>query len=537
MSSVELVNPDAETMRSGHALMVNVNAAKGLQEVLKSNLGPRGTLKMLVDGSGQIKLTKDGNVLLHEMQIHHPTAIMIARNATAQDDMTGDGTTSTVLFTGDLLKYAERHISEGVHPRTIADGFELAKERTLTFLEDFKNEELFEYGKEDREMLVSVARTSLRSKLQPEMADRLTDSIVDAVLTIRRQNEPIDLHMVERMHMVHQTDRDSRLVRGLVLDHGARHPDMPRYVENAYILTCNVSLEWEKTEVNSQFMYRTAEERDRLVDAERKFTDDKVRQIIDLKRKVCTPDNKKNFVVINQKGIDPPALDMLAKEGIIGIRRAKRRNMERLTLACGGIALNSVDDMDESVLGFAGKVYEQVLGEEKYTFIEDVQNPFSCTILLKGPNSHTIAQLKDAVRDGLRAVVNTIEDGAVVPGGGAFELGAAEILQKYQKEVTGKAKLGIQAFADALLVVPKTLAENSGFDVSETLIKAQEKYASSKSPVGINVYTGEPMIPEDEGVWDNSNVKKHFVQMATVLASQLLMVDEVMRAGRGSRNQ
>ena len=189
------------------------------------------------------------------------------------------------------------------------------------------------------------------------------------------------------------------------------------------------------------------------------------------------------------------------------------------------------------VLGFAGKVYEQVLGEEKYTFVEDVKNSFSCTLLLKGPNMHTIAQLKDAVRDGLRAVVNTIEDGAVVPGAGAFELCAADILQKYQKEVSGKAKLGIQAFADALLTVPKTLAENSGFDVSETLIKAQEKYAESKIPVGINVYTGEPMIPEDEGVWDNYNVKKHFIQMATVLASQLLMVDEVMRAGRGSRNQ
>ena len=237
------------------------------------------------------------------------------------------------------------------------------------------------------------------------------------------------------VQMIHRFDRDSRLVRGLVLDHGARHPDMPTYVENAYILTCNVSLEYEKSEVNSNFVYSTPEERQKLIDAERRFTDDKVKKIIELKKQVCTPENNYSFVVINLKGIDPISLDMFAKEGIIGIRRAKvspraaalhvaaaaasrrapnvcwpvlcglqRRNMERLTLACGGIAVNSVEELTPEVLGWAGKVYEQTLGEEKYTFVEDVRHPQSVTILLKGPNQHTIAQLKDAVRDGLRAV-------------------------------------------------------------------------------------------------------------------------------------
>lgn len=224
-----------------------------------------------------------------------------------------------------------------------------------------------------------------------------------------------------------------------------------------------------------------------MVEAERKFTDDKVRKVIELKRRVCTPENGKSFVIISQKGIDPLSLDMLAKEGILALRRAKvrcpfpsthtrprlphappcqRRNMERLTLACGGTCLNSVDDgLDEDCLGTAGKVYQQTLGEEKYTFIEEVANPFSCAILMKGPNPHTIAQLKDAVRDGLRAVKNAIEDRALVPGAGAFELAAHRHLVQYKSEVTGKAKLGVQAFADALLVIPKTLAENSGFDV------------------------------------------------------------------------
>lgn len=235
----------------------------------------------------------------------------------------------------------------------------------------------------DREFLTTVARTSLRTKLTHEMADQLTEIVTDAVLCVRKDGEPIDLHMIERLHMLHRTERDSRLVKGLVLDHGARHPDMPTYLENCYILICNISLEYEKSEVTSSFVYSTAEEREKMVAAERKFTDDKVRKIIELKRAVCTPENKKNFVVLNQKGIDPVSLDMLAREGIIALRRAKRRNMERLSLACGGYAVNSVDDLSEDCLGYAGKVYEQTLGEDKFTFVEEVRHPQSCTILLK----------------------------------------------------------------------------------------------------------------------------------------------------------
>jgi T-complex protein 1 subunit zeta len=252
---------------------------------------------------------------------------------------------------------------QGVHPRIIADGFELAKSRVLPFLEGFKTAKAETWR--DRELLTSVARTSLRTKLHPEMADQLTEIVTDAVLIVRVEGEPVDLNMVERMHMVHRSDKDSRLVRGLVMDHGARHPDMPSYLENCHILTANVSLEYEKTEVASTFVYSTAGERERLLDAERRFTDEKVKKIIEFKRTVCTPENKNNFVIINQKGIDPMSLDMLAKEGIVALRRAKRRNMERLSLACGGYGVNSVEDLTPDCLGWAGKVYEQTLGDDK----------------------------------------------------------------------------------------------------------------------------------------------------------------------------
>ncbi|KAH9187780.1 hypothetical protein AeNC1_010239, partial [Aphanomyces euteiches] len=231
-------------------------------------------------------------------------------------------------------------------------------------------------------------------------------------------------------------------------------------------------------------------------------------------------------------GIDPLSLDMLAKEGILALRRAKRRNMERLTLACGGMAINSTDDMDPNMLGWAGRVYEQTLGEEHYTFVEDVRHPQSCSILIKGPNEHTIAQIKDAVRDGIRAVNNTIEDQSVVPGGGAYELAAHQALMEFKETVSGRAKLGVQAFADALLIIPKVLAENSGLDVQDALLACLEERKKTGEAVGLDLFSGEPMLPLQEGILDNYRVKRQFIHLATALASQLLLVDEVMRAGR-----
>ncbi|XP_065765570.1 T-complex protein 1 subunit zeta-2 isoform X3 [Muntiacus reevesi] len=470
MAAIKAINSKAEVARAQAALAVNICAARGLQDVLRTNLGPKGTMKMLVSGAGDVKLTKDGNVLLHEMQIQHPTASLIAKVATAQDDITGDGTTSNVLIIGELLKQADLYISEAV---------------------------------------------------------------VDSVLAIRRPNYPIDLFMVEIMEMKHKSETDTKLIKGLVLDHGARHPDMKKRVDDAFILTCNVSLEYEKTEVSSGFFYKTAEEKEKLVKAERKFIEDRVQKIIDLKDKVCAQSNK-GFVVINQKGIDPFSLDALAKHGILALRRAKRRNMERLSLACGGVAVNSVEDLSVDCLGHAGLVYECTLGEEKYTFIEDCINPRSVTLLVKGPNKHTLTQIKDAVRDGLHAIKNAIEDGCVVPGAGAVEVAIAEALATYKHTIQGRARLGVQGFADALLIIPKVLAQNSGYDLQETLVKVQAEHSDSKQPVGIDLNTGEPMVAADAGVWDNYCVKKQLLHSCTVIATNILLVDEIMRAGMSS---
>uniref|UniRef100_A0A6N2N1F0 T-complex protein 1 subunit zeta n=1 Tax=Salix viminalis TaxID=40686 RepID=A0A6N2N1F0_SALVM len=499
--SLRVLNPNAEVLNKSAALHMNINAAKGLQDVLKSNLGPKGTIKMLVGGAGDIKLTKDGNNLLKEMQIQNPTAIMIARTAVAQDDISGDGTTSTVIFIGELMKQSERYIDEGMHPRVLVDGFEIAKRATLHFLENFKTPVVM--GDEpDREILKMVARTTIRTKLYEALADQLTDIVVNSVLCIRKPEEAIDLFMVEIMHLRHKFDVDTRLVEGLVLDHGSRHPDMKRRAENCFILTCNVSLEYEKrypsfhwklilffhNEINAGFFYSNAEQREAMVAAERRQVDERVRKIIELKDKVCSGTDN-NFVVINQKGIDPPSLDLLARAG--------------------------------------GQIVTRLL------------------FIVTGPNDHTIAQIKDAVRDGFRAVKNTIEDEAVVlvgsarrnscliillhidlykavlvafdggfgssVGAGAFELAARKhLINEVKKTVKGRAQLGVEAFADALLVVPKTLAENSGLDTQDEIVTLTGEH-SMDNIVGINLQTGGTLDPQMEGIFDNYSVKRQLL--------------------------
>merc|ERR1712135_207434 len=370
------------------------------------------------------------------------------------------------------------------------EGFEVAKKKALDVLDSFRVDE-----KVTRERLLNVAHTSLSTKVHHKMASQLTEIVVDAVLAIKSDNEPINLHMVEIMEMQHKLDCDTTLIKGLVMDHGARHPDMKKRVENAFILTCNVSMEYEKSEVNAGFFYKSAEEREKLVEAERRFTNDKVNKIIQLKKEVCDGSGdgeEKGFVVINQKGIDPMSLDMLAKAGI---------------------------------------VYEHVLGESKFTFVEKCANPKSVTIMIKGPNKHTITQIKDAVRDGLRAVKNAIEDDCVVPGAGGFQIKAYDELMKFKPSVKGRAQLGVQAFADAMLVIPKVLAQNAGLDPQECIVKLQQEYASSGIPVGLDLVSGEPISPTDAGVFDNYCVMKQLLNSCTIIASNLLLVDEMMRAG------
>ncbi len=451
MSAIELINPRAESVRRTQALQVNTAGAIGLAQVVRSNLGPRGTIKMLVDGSGNLKMTKDGKVLLTEMQIQNPTAAMIARTAVAQDEQCGDGTTSVVLLVGELLKQP-RGISRkvfilglSVKVRRCEDGCaqlpRAVQEESRDGPRDARQScDHLAFDQAARQACNSARRRHCRCRTRHQTryhlhrrgprptADGSSESVSEWNI-----KDPIDLHMVEIMKMQHKTETDTQLVRGLVLDHGARHADMPKRVENAFVLTLNVSLEYEKTEVNSvSFIQAPSSARSSSspnaalsMPSSRRSSSSNRLFAMRLRGEQREEEELCHF---QPEGIDPMSLDILAKNGILALRRAKRRNMERLQLCCGGVAQNSVDDLTPDVLGYAGLVYEHTLGEEKYTFVEECKDPKSVTILIKGPNAHTMSQIQDAVRDGLRSVKNAIEDTTLIAGGGAFEISAAHYL-------------------------------------------------------------------------------------------------------------
>ncbi|GAB1223258.1 hypothetical protein ENUP19_0139G0047 [Entamoeba nuttalli] len=525
MSALKILNQNSEASRRDQSLMMNMHAARSLEAILKTNLGPKGTLKMLVSGSGGIKLTKDGRVLLNEMHIQHPTANLIARAATSQDDIVGDGTTSTVLLCGEIMKQCEPYLNEGIHPRLLVEGIELARQHLFDYLPKVVKK----IDCNDQLVLEHAVKSVIGTKITIDFVDQLSKMIVDAVKLIKIDNT-IDLFMVEIQSMKHKFATNTELIKGLVMDHGTRHPGMPHDIRNVFVLTCNVSMEYEKSEVNSSVCYSDVTQRTEMVKNERKYADDQVAKIVDLKRRLVEKYGEDvGLLVVNQKGIDQPSLDKLAAAKVMGLRRAKRRNMERLTLACGGVALNSFEnEIPFECLGHAGHVYETVIGEEKYTFVEECEHPKSCTILIRGSDDQEIEQIKDTIRDGLRACKNAMEDGGIVLGAGAFELQCWKELKEFAKSVKGKAKLGVEVMGNAMLIIPKTLIENSGYDVIERLYELEDNILEGKIG-GVDIETGA--FKEIDDVWDGIRVKKQMIQLASVLASQLMLIDVVMRCG------
>ena len=501
------------------SLNVSINAAKGLQEIMKSNLGIHGTLKMLVSGSGELKITKDGFVLLQEMQIQNPIASLIAKSISVQNYKLGDGTTSIIIILGEIFRQIEKYIEKGIHPQIICQGIDLGKRE----LEKWLPTQTVEL-KINKLSLLTLATSVLSTKLKKNLVSKLANIVANAILTIYREGEEIDLDMIEIMSMESQIELESRFIKGIVLDHGSRHIGMPSILNDSFILLCNISLEYEKSEFDSEFTFNSIDKQEKLSFKERDFIDKKVKKIIQLKRSVCK-DTKKGFLVINQKGIDMVSLDILSKEGILAIRRAKRKNMERISLMCNAVPINSVDDIKAEVLGYAGLVYEQIVNEEKYTFIENVSNPFSGTILIKGRNTFLKQQIKDAIKNSLVTLKNFIKDKSVLIGGGQVELASYNHLISYSEVIKGRKKFGVIALAAGILSIPKTLSENSGedpylyFNKIENILIQNNNFAS--------------VIESNQNqIFDCFTVKKQILNSVCSITNNILLIDEII-LGKG----
>ena len=506
--------------RGKEAQRNNIMAARVVGEVLKTTLGPRGMDKMLIDSLGDITITNDGATILNEIEVEHPAAKMMVEIAKTQDDMVGDGTTTAVVLAGELLKKAEELLEQNIHPTIIVSGYRKAALKAIETI----NNSAIQVELNDRATLKKVAVTSMASKAVGAAKDHLADIAIDAVRQIVEMRGERTMADVDNIQTIKKTGKsllESQLVNGLVIDKEVVHPGMPKLVEKAKIALLDCALEIEKTEISAEIRIRDPSQMKAFLDQENKM----LQEMVDKIR--ASGAN----VVFCQKGIDDMAQHFLAKEGILAARRVKQSDMEKLARATGGRIITDLSDLRSQDLGMAGIVEERKLGEDKMVFVEKCKDPRSVAIIIRAGLERMVDEAERAMTDALSVVSDVIETNKVVAGGGAVEVEVAKDLRAYATNVGGREQLAIEMFADAIEVIPKTLAENAGLEAIDVLVELRAAHEKAEGKYkGVNVFTGKIENMREKGVIEPVVVKEQAVKSATESASMILRIDDVIAA-------
>ena len=504
--------------RGKEAQRNNIMAARVIGEVLKTTLGPRGMDKMLVDSLGDITITNDGATILNEIEVEHPAAKMMVEIAKTQDDMVGDGTTTAVVLAGELLKKAEELLEQNIHPTIVVSGYRKAALKAIEVI----NNVAMPVEIDDRPTLKKVAITSMSSKAIGPAKDHLADMAIDAVRQIVEQRGDKNIADIDNIQVIKKTGKsilESQLVKGLVIDKEVVHPGMPKMVERAKIALLDAALEIEKTEMSAEIRIRDPSQMKAFLDQENKMLQEMVDKI------KASGAN----VVFCQKGIDDMAQHFLAKEGILAGRRVKQSDMEKLARATGGRIITDLGDLKAQDLGTAGLVEERKLGEDKMIFVEKCKDPRSVAIIIRAGLERMVDEAERAMTDALSVVSDVMETNKIVAGGGAVEIEVAKELRKYATSVGGREQLAIENFADAIEVVPKTLAENGGLEAIDVLVELRSAHEKQDGQYkGVNVFTGKIENMRDKGVVEPLIVKEQAIKSATESAAMILRIDDVI---------
>ena len=494
----------------------NIAAAKAVADAVRSTLGPKGMDKMLVDSMGDVVITNDGATILKEMDIEHPAAKMIIEVAKTQEQHCFDGTTTAVVLSGELLKRSEDLIEQNVHPTVICEGFRLAAEKAVELLES--------HGiatKNDDSVLMEVAKTALTGKsagaVKSFMADICVRS-VNAVGIIDVDQRIVDLSDIKVEKRQGGSIKDSTLIDGIILDKERVHAGMPRSVKGAKIALVNSAIEVKKTEVDAKIQITDPNQLSKFLEEEENYIKGLVEKI----------KNSGANVLICQKGIDELAQHYMAKQGIFAIRRAKKSDMEALSKATSGKIVTNLDDLTGDDLGNAEKVEEKKIGESEMTFITGCPEAKSVSVLLRGGTEHVVDEIRRAFDDAVGVVSVAWEDGAVLTGGGSVLAALSRDLRTFAETVGGREQMAIEAFASALEIIPRTLAENAGLDPVTTLIELRKAHADGQSNAGINVYEGGVVDMRDANVLEPIRVVEQAIQSATETAVMILRIDDVI---------
>ncbi len=511
-----VLSEDSQRTSGRDAQSMNITAGKAVAEAVRTTLGPKGMDKMLVDNSGNVVVTNDGVTILDEMDIEHPAANMIVEVAQTQEDEVGDGTTTAVVITGELLAKAEDLLEQDIHATILAQGYRQASQKAKEVLEDMA----IEVGADDTEILEQIASTAMTGKGAETAKDTLSTLVVSAVQAVA-DDEGIDTDNVKVEKVVGGSVDESELVEGVIIGKERVHDNMPYAAEDANIALLDTAIEVKETEIDAEVNVTDPDQLQQFLDQEEK----QLKEMVDKLKSVGAD------VVFCQKGIDDMAQHYLAQEGIIAVRRAKKSDMKRLARATGGRLVSNVDDITEDDLGFAGSVAQKDIGGDERIFVEDVEEAKSVTLILRGGTEHVVDEVERAIDDSLGVVRVTLEDGKVLPGGGAPETELALELREYADSVGGREQLAIEAFADAIDVIPRTLAENAGLDPIDSLVDLRSKHSAGEQTSGLDAYTGDVVNMQDDGVVEPLRVKTQAVESATEAAVMILRIDDVIAAG------
>lgn len=508
--------------RGKEAQRNNIMAARVVGEVLKTTLGPRGMDKMLIDNLGDITITNDGATILNEIEVEHPAAKMMVEIAKTQDDMVGDGTTTAVVLASELLKKAEELLDQNIHPTLLVSGYRKAAARAIDVIEKLS----IPIDVTDRKAMLKVALTSMGSKAVGSAKDHLAEISIDAVTQIAEKRGEKTIADIDNIQLIKKTGKsllETQLVQGIIVDKEIVHPAMPKKKENAKIALLDSALEIEKTEMSAEIRIRDPTQMQAFLNQETSMMQDMAAKI-----KKSGAD-----IVFCQKGIDDMVQHFLSKEGIMAARRVKESDMEKLSKATGARIVSDLSDMKATDLGFAGKVEERKIGDDKMLFVEKCKDPHAVAILIRAGLERLVDEAERAITDSLSVISDVIENNKIVAGGGAVEIEIAKELRKYANKVGGREQLSIEAFADAMEIIPRALSENAGLEPIDILVELRSVHDKEDGKYkGVNVFTGKIQNSIDNGVIEPAVVKEQALKSAAESAAMILRIDDVISSSK-----
>ena len=493
----------------------NIMAAKAVAETVRTTLGPKGMDKMIVDSLGDVTITNDGVTILNEMNIEHPSAKMIVEVAKTQEDEIGDGTTTAVVLAGELLKNAEDLLDKEVHPAVIARGYRLAETKAQEILKDLGEK----ITPDNEEILKKIAQTAMTGKGAEYSKDTLAILAVKSVKMVE-ENGNIDKENIKIEKRTGGSVNDSELIKGIVIDKERLSPSMPQKITNAKIALIDREIEIKKTEIDANIQIKTPDQMQGFLDQEEKMLKDMVEKI------TYTGAN----VVLCQKGVDDLAIHFLAKKGVYAVRRISESDMKKLAKATGGTIVNNLKDLSKEDLGEAGVVEERKVGDEEFTYIMECKNPKAVTLLIRGGTEHVTNEIERAVTDAVGDVIAALKTGMVVAGAGAPEIELSIALKKYANSLSGREQLAVEAFVNAMEVIPRTLVENAGLDPIDTMTALIAAHSKKQKWAGIDVFSGKVMDAWKRGVIEPLKIKTQAVSSAAEVAVMILRIDDVIQS-------